>query len=271
MENHISLNELLVKTSYLTQITEPSDKDFARPIGFGSGFIVEYDSANFFVTADHTIHVDDYNGEKEERTWKDYRISIFNNYSDPHNFLSTAITPLAGFYYMEQFHLNKLEDLPKPVDVAVCKMHPINFQYPFLTDRVSFANGEIIDVGEQKLILRKECFSDPVTNKSYFIFGKIRTRLVDGIRMEWQNTLKVTLHFVQKTGDFYLLNTTNIITDKKEWEGLSGSAVISEDGKCIGVLCYVRENSRSIWVMPISKVRMLIDVILQEEQLLESE
>ena len=183
MDNQISRNELLVKTSYLTQITEPENKNLDNPIGFGSGFIVQYDTDTFFVTADHTVHVDDYKAGIEARTGKDYVVSIFNNYTDPNNFLSTAITPLGGFYYMEQFHLNKPKDLPRPVDVSVCKMKEINFRYPFLTDQVLFTNGEIINVGEQKLFIKKECFAEPDKDKAYFVFGKIRTKIIDNIRM----------------------------------------------------------------------------------------
>jgi hypothetical protein len=266
MDDQVSLHEVLVKTSYLTQITEPDNKNLDNPVGFGSGFIVQYDSDKFFVTADHTIHIDDYKGEIEERTWKDYVISIFNNYTDPNNFLSTLITPLGGFYYMEQFHLDKPDNLPRPVDVSVCKMKAIHFQYPFLTDQVKFTNGEHINAGEHKFTIQKECFGEPNHDKNYFAFGKVRTKLIDNIRMEWQNTLKETLKFKSNSGDFFLFNTQELITDKEDWEGLSGSPVFSEDGDCVGVLCDVLENSNSIWVMPISKVKMLIEVAIQQEK-----
>ncbi len=267
MKDQVSLHEILVKTSYLTQITEPDNLQLDNPIGFGSGFIVEYEQDKFFVTADHTIHIDDYKGETEERTWKDYVIAIFNNYTDPNNFLSTIITPLGGFYYMEQFHLDKPENLSRPVDVSVCKMKDRHFQYPFLTDQVTFTNGETIKVGEQKLTIKKECFSDPNKDKNYFIFGKIRAKLVDNIRMDWQNTIKETIKYKSNTGDFFLFNTQELITDKDDWEGLSGSPVISEDGECVGVLCDVLVNSNSLWVMPISKVKMLIEVAIQQEKI----
>ena len=270
MNEKISLYEVLVKTNYLTQITELDNKNLDNPIGFGSGFIVEYNNDNFFVTADHTIHIDDYNGEIEKRTWKEYRISIFNNYSDPNIFISTLITPLGGFYYMEQFHLDKPENLPRPIDVSVCKMKETHFQYPFLTDQVSFKSGETIKAGEQKIIIKKECFSEPKADKNYFVFGKIKAKLIDNIRMEWQNTLKESLNFVSNSGDFFLFNTKDLITDKANWEGLSGSPVISEDGNCVGVLCDVLENSNSIWVMPISKVKMFIEVAIQQEKLIEN-
>ncbi len=75
------------------------------------------------------------------------------------------------------------------------------------------------------------------------------------------------LRFISKAGDYFLFNTPETINDIEEWEGLSGSPVISEDGDCVGVLCSVYENSTSIWVMPISKVKMLIEIAIQQEKL----
>jgi hypothetical protein len=262
--DEISLLEILVKTSYLTQITEPENRELHKPVGYGSGFIVDYDGIKFFVTADHNVHFDDY-GATEQRTWKDYVVSIFNNYTDPNNFLSTGITPLGGFYYMEQFHLNKPMEMSRPLDVSVCKMKPINFQLPFLTDRVDFT-GESIEAGEPKLTINKDCFEEPSLNELYLVFGKIKVDLVDNIRITWENTLKESLQFVDQVGDFLLFNTPHEITDKLEWAGLSGSPIMSDKGRCVGVLCDVLEGSHAIWVMPIERVKMLIEVVIQQER-----
>ena len=62
-----------------------------------------------------------------------------------------------------------------------------------------------------------------------------------------------------------LFNTKDEIEDETDWEGLSGSPVLSEDGECVGVLCSVNENTKSVWVMTINKVRMLIEVIAHQE------
>lgn len=266
LNEKISLFEVLVKTAYLTQITEPADKLCQYPVAFGSGFIVEFDNDNFFVTADHTLHLDDYRDGSNERTGKDYVVSIFNNYTPPENFLSTIVTPLVGFHYMEQFHLDKPDDLFEPVDLTLCKMNEINFTYPFLTDGVKHKN-ETINKGERKIKIKKECFSEPRVDKKYFIFGKIRTGIHDNIRMYWENTVKEDLKFNSKVGDYFLFNTPEIIESKEDWEGLSGSAVLSEDGECVGVLCSVNENSKSIWIMPITKVKMLIEVAILQENL----
>lgn len=270
MSDYISLNEVLVKTHYLTQITKFDNTDLDKPIGYGSGFIVEVSGNRFFVTADHTIHLDDYGGKVEQRTWNEYRISVFNNYTKPDNFLSTLVTPLGGFYYMEKLNLNRPKDIPAPIDLTVCKMKSSHFEYPFLTDCVNFANGERIKKGEAKFVIKEESFCEPNHEHKYYIYGKIHTNLIDNIRLDYKNTLKESLTFNSKAGDFLLFNTIDEIDNKNEWEGLSGSPVLNTTGECVGVLCDVLEKSRSIWVMPISTVRMFIDVILQQEQILEN-
>ena len=63
MKEEVTLFEILVKTSYLIQITEPDNLE--NLVSFGSGFIVEYDENKFFVTADHNLHFDDY-GEVDD-------------------------------------------------------------------------------------------------------------------------------------------------------------------------------------------------------------
>jgi hypothetical protein len=264
-ESTVSILEILVKTSYHTQITPPGNEQCDDPAAYGSGFIVDYEGEQFFVTADHTVHLDDYEEDAEQRTGTDYVVSIFNNYTPPDNFLSTVITPLGGFYYMEQFHLDKPESAAQLVDVTVCKMKPINLQYPFLTDQVTFP-VEVIPAGQQKWKIKKECFSEPTEHTEYLIFGKIKTRLEDGIRLNRVNTLKSGLKFVAKAGDYFLLNAPETIFDRQDWEGLSGSPVLSITGDCIGVLCSVNEGSKALWVMPISKVKMLIEVAAQQER-----
>lgn len=259
MDDQISLQEVLVKTSYQTQTTLPTDKLCENPLAFGSGFIVEYQNEKFFVTADHTLHLDDYKNDINEITGKENVVSIFTNFSPPDNFLSTVVTPLGGFYYMEQFNLDKPDEADELVDVTLCKMKDINLQYPFLCDDIQFAK-------QQKLTIKTECFNEPQVDKNYFVFGQIKTR-IEGIRVEKEKTVKECLKFNSKAGDYFLFNTPATITDLEEWEGLSGSPIISEDGDCVGVLCSVNEYSNSIWIMPIAKVKMLIEIAIQQEKL----
>lgn len=258
-DGQISLQELLVKTSYQTQTTEPTDKLCEKPLAFGSGFIVKYENEQYFVTADHNLHLDDHKSALNVRTGKEYVVSIFTNYTPPDNLLSTVVTPLGGFYYMEQFCLEKPEEANEIIDITLCKMKDLNLQYPFLCDDVQFSK-------QNKLTIPIECFNEPQADKNYFIFGQIKTRIV-GVRVEREKTVKECLRFISKAKDYFLFNASETITDLEEWEGLSGSPVISEDGDCVGVLCSVNEKSKAIWVMPINKVKILIEIAFQEEKL----
>jgi len=140
-----------------------------------------------------------------------------------------------------------------------------HFQYPFLTTGIDFSESVKIKPGEQKFIIKKECFAEPNTNDKYCVFGAVKTEIKDNIKVDRQFTLKHDLKFILKSGAFYLFNTPSVISDISDWKGLSGSAVLSETGECVGVICSVLENSQSIWVMPISKVKMLIEVAIKEE------
>ncbi len=259
----LPLCEVLVKTAYQTQMTHPSDKNCEKPIGFGSGFMVEYNQKVFFVTADHVVHPDDY--DCNERTGTDYVVSIFNNVRPETDFLSTIVTPLGGFYYMDRFDLKKPDDALELFDVSVCIMKEKHFQYRFLTDEVRF-NDFTVNAGEPKFRIPSELFAEPSKDKMYFVYGKIRTEL-KGIILHRLDTLKEELKYIDKVGDYYLLNTPDVISDYEDWAGLSGSPVLNDTGECIGVLCAVTKNTNSIWVMPISMVKMLMDIAINQEEL----
>jgi hypothetical protein len=262
-KDSLPLLELLAKTTYLTQITHPSDAKCDNPVGYGCGFLVEYKKIVFFVTADHVVHLDDY--ETKNRTGNDYTVAIFNNVSPESNFLTTVITPLGGFYYMEKFNLEKPDDISELMDVSLCIMKEKHFEYPFLTDEVKFVDLTI-NAGEKKLIIPNELLAEPESEKPYFIYGVIKTK-IKGIRLERQPTLKSDLKYIGRFGDYVLLNSPNTIDDYADWEGLSGSPVISETGECIGILCSVTKDTKSIWVMPIRFIKMLMDIAINEEGL----
>lgn len=115
-ESKLNLIEILAKTSYQVQITKSTNKEFDRPIAFGSGFLVDYKKELIFITADHNIHIEDY--ELSERTGIDNVASIFNNISKKEDF-STLLTPVGPFYFVEKFDITKLEDKPELFDVAI--------------------------------------------------------------------------------------------------------------------------------------------------------
>ncbi len=264
----LSLIDILVKSTYLTQTTSQKDLKCENPIQFGCGFMVNYKETNFFITADHVVHPLDY--EVGNRTGEDFTVSIFNNFKTNNDTLSTIVTPLGGFNYLESFNIEKPDCSPQLVDLSLCILKEKHFEYPFLTDEKEYVNEES-GFGQQKLILYDTSFSVPNDNLTFFVYGKIRTELI-GILLHRENTLKTDLKYVCESGDYFLLNTPEIIEDIEEWSGLSGSPVWGSNGKCIGILCSVTIETKSIWVMNYEKVKTIMDVaILQEQLMLERE
>ena len=137
----VTLIEVLAKTTYQVQITKSSNKEFDRPIAFGSGFLVNYKNELIFVTADHNIHIEDY--ELYERTGIYNVASIFNNISKKEEF-STLLTPVGPFYYMEKFDITKPNEKPELFDVAICLMNKEKIEAPFLTEQINDHNGNVL-------------------------------------------------------------------------------------------------------------------------------
>lgn len=263
-KSKISFIEVLAKTSYQVQITKSTNKEFDRPIAFGSGFFVDYKNKLFFITADHNIHIEDH--ELSERTGIDNVVSIFNNISKKEDF-STLLTPVEPFYYMEKFDITKSDVKPELFDVAVCLMDKEKIEAPFLTEQINDHNGNIlVNPNEPKFTFSEKQMVEATTNDQYFIYGKIKPK-IKTFFLHRVDTLKENITFIQQNGDYLLFNTNETITDKRDWAGLSGSAVLNNKGNCVGVLCSVNEGTKTIWVKSIQKVKILMDVAILQEQM----
>lgn len=264
---YASLMEGLIKMAFQVQITKPDDKQFLNPIAFGSGFMIQYRGHLFFVTADHNLHGNDH--KLNERTGVDNVVSIFNNISDKENF-STGATPLDGFYYMEKIDVLDPENSFELIDVAVCMLNKKRyFKHPFLTENCTVDGKLVVKAGEQKFNFVERLLAEPRTEDQYLIYGKIKYDL-NGMALRNEATLKEDLKYITINGDYLLFNTPYTIARDEDWAGLSGSAVVNQRGECVGVLCSVNTGSKSIFVKPISKVKMLMDLmIIQEAQLKE--
>lgn len=264
IEREFTLNEILVKTNY--QIVMSTEKSFQSvPIGFGSGFFLNYKGTLFFLTADHNIHIEDH--EQNQRTGIDNFVSILNNISDRETF-TTMMTPIGGFYYMESFDISKEDLNPQLIDVAISLVDRTKFEAPFFTDEDIKDENEnpIVTPNEQKLEFLEEHIVNPQKSDKYFIYGKIRPQF-KGLFLHRTYTFKNNLQYVDKFGNYLLLNTQEDIIDYEDWAGLSGSPVINQEGKCIGVLCSVNVGTRSVFVKPFAIISPLLDTIILQEKI----
>jgi hypothetical protein len=266
IEKEMSLLEFLMRTNYMTQISEPEDKTCEKYVGFGSGFIVSYKEHYFFITADHTVNFDDdHNNRQSNRSHKNYIVSIFNNVSHPENTLTTLLTPLGGFYYFDKLTLSDFDKNNinvELVDVALCILKEKQFENPFFIDE-DISQRKDFNQRKNKVIISEQTFGEASEEQTYYIYGTIKAK-INGIRLDREKTLKKELIYKGKSGDYYLLNTDNPI-DYNEWAGLSGSPVISNEGKCIGVVCSVLPDSKSIFIAPMNDVKRFMDYALLNE------
>ncbi|TWI85872.1 hypothetical protein IQ13_1041 [Lacibacter cauensis] len=264
IEKEFPLTEILVKTTY--QIVISKEKSFQSiPIAFGAGFFLNYKSNLFFLTADHNIHIDDH--KINERTGVDNFLCVFNNISDRETF-TTMMTPIGGFYYMESFDIAKEDLNPQLIDVAISLVDKKKFEAPFVTDEdIKDENGKsLVAPKELKFEFMDEHIIEPLSADTFFIFGKIRPRF-KGLFLHWDSTFKSDLKFIAKFGRYLLLNTQDEIADYEDWAGLSGSPVLNQDGKCIGVLCSVIEGTKSVFVKPFNEILPLLDTIILHEKI----
>lgn len=263
IEREFSLTEILVKTTYQIVISkEPTFQ--SNPLAFGSGFFMSFKDKLFFITADHNIHIEDH--QINERTGVDNYVGIFNNISDRNNF-STIITPVGGFYYMESFDISKNNLNIQLVDVAISMVDREKFEAPFFTDENIPDQDEnlIVSQNQQKFEFLEEHIVEPSGKDTYFIYGKIKPNF-KGLFLHRDITFKNNLKYINSYGDYLLLNTDKEISDYENWAGLSGSPVINQDGKCVGVLCSINEGTKSVFVKPFSKILPFLDTIILQEQ-----
>jgi hypothetical protein len=266
IEKQFDLREILVKTNY--QLVIHKEKDFKTlPVAYGSGFFLNYQDNLFFLTADHNIHYNDH--QENERLGVDNYVGILNNISNPEE-LSTVITPVGGFYFMEKYNISEPDLGYELFDVAISMVDRRKFEAPFLTDeKLVEETGEIIvSPQEPKYEFLEEHIAEPNEEHSYYVYGRIKPE-IKGIILHRVGTFKSNLKFIRKAGQYLLLQTEDIITDYDDWAGLSGSAVINQEGKCIGVLCSVIENTKSIFVKPFEKILPLLQTIPLQEKILK--
>lgn len=266
IEKQFDLREILVKTNY--QLVIHKEKDFKNlPVAYGSGFFLNYQDNLFFLTADHNIHYNDH--QENERLGADNYVGILNNISHQEE-LSTVITPVGGFYFMEKFDISEPDLGYELFDVAISMVDRRKFEAPFLTDeKLVEETGEIIvSPKEPKYEFLEEHIAEPNEEHSYYVYGKIKPE-IKGIILHRVGTFKSNLKFIRKAGQYLLLQTEDIITDHDDWAGLSGSPVLNQEGKCIGVLCSVIVNTTSIFVKPFEKILPLLQTIPLQEKILK--
>lgn len=259
----VSLIEALVKTTYQVVICkESSFQD--RPIAWGAGFFLNFQGELFFITADHNIHIEDH--RKNYRTGVDSYLGILNNISDK-SILSTMITPVGGFWHFTSDDISKEDFSPQLVDVAISLVDRAAFKAPFLTEAIFDTQKQIlVPANEEKFEFIEECLcEEPQSTDTYAVYGKIKPQF-KGLFVHREDTVKHDLKYIGRYNDYLLLNAPEQIKHE-DWAGLSGSPVLDQEGRCVGMLCSVIEDTYSVFVKPISSIIDILKIlIIQKHQ-----
>lgn len=231
--------------------------------GWGSGFILKYKERIFFITCDHVIHLlDDYaNGERANYDFTPY---IITNYSKESDEINTCFMPIGRFNYFDKkdFKIPELTDL---VDVAFAEMK-MTLEAPIWSHALHDYDGKkIVEEKKNKIIIEEDKISEVSKDKTYVLTGSVENQLVDGIRIDRKNKFVQDIKYEGGSHFGYIELKTPEPTSKKEWEGLSGSPVFSEDGKLVGMLNEVVEGENTIHITPIGKITKFIDYVIATE------
>lgn len=256
-EQYFELVNLQARVYCQLYVYASEDTQLLNPIIFGSGFLVCYKGKPFFITADHNLHFDDYES-KEERTGNEYIIAIVNNVNKD---LSTVLTPLGGFYYAEQLCLDK--NKKNLIDVSICLLKEMHFQYPFITHEISINDNSkiIVQAGIEKSFYDSTQFAEPKANQKYAIYGVVHNN-IKGIIGQRTNALYCDISYSSTCGNYHIFLFPSE-TKYEDWAGISGSPVFDYEGNIVGVVH--RILGEGIWVTPIKYATMLMDLALKTE------
>lgn len=241
-------HELIVRASIQIFL---ADKDEPKPVGFGTGFILEHRKKYFVVSVRHVTDIGDLT------TYLETNLPPVEN--------TTPLQPIGGLCYFDLFRvtdstsIKEFQDLlqnGKKMDVTFAEItHEIELRQP----QIDF--GAFVIPESHKVILDSRDIAEPDINKTYGFYGKIKPKY-DGYYLRMENTFKHSLTFYQSESHFHIFQTPNIIMDEKDFAGCSGAPIIDSDGMLVGLACMVAVPSYRVYGFSIHECIKLLDIAI---------
>lgn len=245
----MELHEYLIRSSY--QIVVSTDSELKVPNAFGTGFVIKHNESYFFITALHNVNT-------ELNHFHNNSIGIFTNSVNKAN---AEIYRLGEYYTFETFDLNSNNLIGEVLDVVIYPLNLMDIQQKFYTQEVIFNEVIICDGKLEKIYINTLSICDPDMNDEFFIFGTVKLKFNE-IYLDPENTIKeFKFKNINKDGSLLFYNNEEIM-DSNDWKGLSGSPIINQDGKCVGMLLSVLERSKSIFAFPIKSIVPYLDILI---------
>ena len=249
----------------------PKERTSPQPQSVGSGFMLDYKGMTFFVTADHVVNTHN----KDVRKIEDNIITVSTNESiKKDGICQTKMIPIGGFYFFDQFKVDidksTINNMPL-FDAAFSILQEWQINTKCITCEVKI-EGANVPYGENKIHIKDTDIVNANIEDTYCVFGRVKFSLVEKNGTTFltsQQTFKSGLKLVTEdnTQNYFILRYPKELI-YEDWAGLSGSAVLNQDGKLIGILCAVNTSgNRLIWVKKIKRVLPLMDAAILENNL----
>ena len=226
----------------------------------GSGFILYFEGHKIFVTAGHvaTSHHDgDFSDDK--------LITIQTNSIYKHKETGKAGCVLLTVGGVVSATAHKVDiatgniRMIGVVDVSFAQLDSTRANAPFVTQRISI-EGANVQYGEPKQYISYDNVIEVNHEDEYSVFGRVHLSFGNCNGQYIQNSeliFHTGLRYSGTIQDMVVLKYDKPII-VADWKGLSGSPVLNQDGKLIGVACSVDPIANTLHIMPIQKIKPLI-------------
>ena len=260
------LRDVLVRSRYQFYVSSPTN-DF--PQKAGSGFIIQHRDRLFLITAGHVVRVD---GKDENYPHENDKTPTIPYYYVAKRMEDNAIgsisMPLPKFNHFDK-------ENKEPFDMSFCELTPDNVKLPLITgEDIPFSDGYTVKAGSSRIIFQDGCGCLPSKESMYFVFGNIQAKrtetTVEGTKVDviiQLVTLKEGLKYKEIQDEYIVLETEEKEIPKyEEWGGLSGSPVIDDKGRLLGVLCSISKKDNTVFVIGYDSIINKIEERMFSEQ-----
>lgn len=230
------------------------------PSSVGSAFILDYKGESFILTADHVVNTHDKGARVLD---KSTYIQTNRVRREANGLISCELLSMGDVTFFSQFFVNPSTgniNVSPLFDAAFVRMNNLQKSVGAVTIESEF-NGVHINAGETIAHYQETDIVLPSKTDRYFIFGQIKPRYIacgQQMCLIMPLTFKQELEFIGEDTNYYILKTNDNI-EYEEWGGLSGSAVVNQDGKIIGIACSVEVGGYRIWIKKIQSMQPLMD------------
>lgn len=221
------------------------------PTGHASGCIVVVNKKRVVLTANHVF--------KSAQRWAikaEITESLLQKYYIP-NFLH-AVKGAINLAAMEtkESDPTKLFKAPEEIDLS-CSTIPNDFTiFSYDYDPSSNTlNG--FPINEIQSTLEET----PTIDGLYFFWGETRQAIDYSIkRIKFTEKFISGMHYKSLSGDYYLFEIDEVISDREEFSGTSGAPIFDADRKLVSIVCGGIEGTNLVFGINLRQYKILIDI-----------